>query len=145
MGRRALSWLGPSSASWAMSPISAIGRLAHAGLQQGHTERGDAHDGDLVVSVDGGDKRRGPVTQRDVGEADRGVPAFRAARPTTRVEDLLDPFTAGEHGSSASATCQWPSWWRPSVSGSCSARSTAICAGSSGAATRPTRTVRVGP
>ena len=74
------------------------GRPAHAGLQQRRTERGDVHDGDLVVSVDGGDERPRPVTQRDVGEADRDVPAFGAARLATRVEDLLDALTAGEQG-----------------------------------------------
>ena len=40
------------------------------------------------MSVDGGDERPRPVTQGDVGEADRGVPAFGAARLATRVETL---------------------------------------------------------
>jgi hypothetical protein len=72
------------------------GRVAHAGLQDRRTERGDVHDGDLVVSVDGGDERPRPVAQGNVGDADRGVPAFSAARLATRVENVLDALTAGE-------------------------------------------------
>ena len=68
--------------------------------------------------------------------------ALRAWLPASRISST--PSRPASRGSSASVTRQRPSWWRSSSSGSCSARSTAICAGSSGAATSPTHIVRAG-